>query len=48
MSGFQEAGVSGGLMIVASRKDGAAEGVVGGDINTAFIGKDAGYNLPVG
>ena len=48
LSGFQEAGVSGGFMIVASCKDGAAEGVVGGDIDTAFIGKDAGFNLPVG
>ena len=48
LSGFQEAGVSGGFMIMASRKDGAAEGVVGGDINTALIGKDAGFDLPVG
>ena len=48
LSGFQEARVSGGFMIVASCKDGAAEGVVGGDIDTAFIGKDAGFNLPVG
>ena len=48
LSGFQEAGVSGRFMIVALRKDGAAEGVVGGDIDTALIGKDAGFNLPVG
>ena len=48
LSGFQEAGVSGGFMIVASHKDGAAEGVVGRDIDTAFIGEDAGFNLPVG
>ena len=48
LSGFQEAGVSGGFMIVASRKDGAAEGVVSRDIDTAFIGEDAGFNLPVG
>ena len=32
LSSFQEAGVSGGFMIMASCKDGAAEGVVGGDI----------------
>ena len=44
---FQEAGMASGFMIVASRKNGAAEGVVGGDINTALIGKDAGFHLPV-
>ena len=48
LSGFQEAGVSGGFMIVASRKNGVVEGVVGGDIDTAFIGEDASFNLPVG
>ena len=48
LSGFQEAGVSGGFMVVTSRKDGAAEGVVGGDINMALISEDAGFNLPVG
>ena len=48
LSSFQEAGVSGGFMIVASRKDGTAEGVVGGDIDAAFISEDAGFNLPVG
>ena len=47
LSGFQEAGVSGGLVIVAARKDGAAEGVVGRDIDTALIGEDAGLDLPV-
>ena len=48
LSGFQEAGVSGGFMIMASRKDGTVEGVVSGDIDTAFVGEDAGFNLPVG
>ena len=47
LSSFQEAGVSGGFMIMASRKDGAAQGVVGGDIDAAFISKDAGFDLPV-
>ena len=47
LPGFQEAGVPGGFMIVASRQDGTAEGVVGGDIDTAFIGEDAGFDLPV-
>ena len=47
LSGFQEAGVSSRFVIVATREDGAAEGVVGRDIDTAFIGEDAGLNLPV-
>ena len=48
LSGFQEAGMSGGFVIVAACKDGAAEGVISGDIDTAFIGEDAGFHLPVG
>ena len=48
LPGFQEAGVSGGFVVVASCKDGAVEGVVGGDIDTALIGEDASFNLPVG
>ena len=34
-------------MIMAACQDGAAERVVGGDIDTALIGKDAGFNLPI-
>ena len=48
LSGFQEAGVSGGFMIVASCQDGAAEGVIGRDIDAASISKNSGLNLPVG
>ena len=44
---FQEAGVSGGFMIVAMRKDGVAEGVVGGDVDPSFVSEDTGLNLPV-
>ena len=44
---FQEAGVAGGFMIVAAFENGTAEGVVGRDIDTAFVGKDAGFDLPV-
>ena len=48
LSGFQEAGMSGGFVIMASFQDGATKGVIRGDIDTAFIGEDAGFNLPVG
>ena len=48
LSCFQEAGMPGGFMIVAPFKDGAAKGIVCGDIDTAFIGEDAGFDLPVG
>ena len=44
---FQEAGVAGRFMIVAVFENGMAKGVVGGDIDTAFVGKDAGFDLPV-
>ena len=35
-------------MIMAPFKDGAAKGIIRGDINTAFIGEDASFDLPVG
>ena len=44
---FQEAGVAGRFMIMAAVEDGAAKGVIGRDVDTAFVGKDAGFNLPV-
>ena len=34
-------------MIMASFQDGASEGVVCGNIDTAFVCKDAGLDLPV-
>ena len=34
-------------MIMATCQDGAAEGVIGGDVDAAFVGKDAGFDLPV-
>ena len=48
MTGFQEAGVAGRFMIMTVLKDGAAKRVVRGDVDTAFVRKDAGFNLPVG
>ena len=48
LSCFQEAGMPSGFMIVAPFKDGVAKGIVCGDIDTAFIGEDAGFDLPVG
>ena len=47
LSGFQETGMSGRLMIMAPLKDGTAKGIVRGNIDTAFIGEDAGFDLPV-
>ena len=47
MARFQEAGVTGRLVIMATFQDGASEGIVCGDIDTAFIHKDAGFDLPV-
>ena len=34
-------------MIVAAFKNVAAEGIICGDIDTAFVGEDAGFHLPV-
>ena len=45
---FQEAGVASQFVIMAARKNGVAKGVVRGDVDTAFVGKDAGIDLPVG
>ena len=47
LSCFQEAGMAGRFMIMAVFEDGAAKGVVGRDVDTAFVGKDAGLDLPV-
>ena len=44
---FQKAWVAGRHVIMAARENGAAEGVVGRDIDTAFVGKDASFDLPV-
>ena len=47
LASFQEAGMSGRLVIMASFKNGTAKGVICGDVDTAFIGEDASFNLPV-
>ena len=44
---FQETGVAGRLVIMAACKNGVAEGVICGDVDTAFVGKDARFDLPV-
>ena len=46
--GLQEAGMTGGVMIMTALEDGTAEGIVCGDIYATLISKDAGFNLPVG
>ena len=45
---FQETRVAGGRVIMAACENGAAEGVIGGDVDMAFVGKDARVDLPVG
>ena len=45
---LQEAGMAGGFVIMVVFENGAAKGIISGDIDTAFVGKDAGFNLPVG
>ena len=47
MARFQEAGVTGGFVIMAAFQDGASEGVICGNIDTALVRKDAGLDLPV-
>ena len=34
-------------MIVASFKDGTVKGVIRWDVDTAFVGEDAGFGLPI-
>ena len=48
LSCFQEAGVAGGVMVMALVENGTAKGVVHGDIDTPFVSEDAGFDLPVG
>jgi len=36
------------FMVVASCKDGMVDGVVVWDVDSAFLGKDSGFVLPVG
>ena len=47
LASFQETGVAGGFMIVAAHENGAAKGVVSGDIDATFIGEDASFHLPI-
>ena len=47
LASFQEAGMAGGLMIMAAFEDGTAEGVVCRDVDTSLVSKDAGFDLPV-
>ena len=44
---FQEAGVASGVMVVATLEDGTAKRVIRGDIDTAFVSEDTGFDLPV-
>ena len=47
LASFQKAGMTGGFVIMAALKDGAAEGVVCRDVDAALGSKDAGFDLPV-
>ena len=48
LSGFQVAGVSGTLMVMATLENSVAEGIIVRDIDTALVGQDARFDLPVG
>ena len=39
--------MSGSFMVVALCKDGMADGVIVWDVDSAFVGKDSGFLLPV-
>ena len=47
MACFQEAGMTGGFMVMAACEDGAAEGIIRRDIDAALVGKDTSFDLPV-
>ena len=40
-------GVAGGLVVMAAGKDGAAEGVLQGNVDTAFVSQDMVIIFPV-
>ena len=44
---FQEARVASRFVIMAVFEDGAAKGVIGGDIDTALVSEDACLDLPI-
>ena len=47
LSGFEIARVSSGLVVMAADKDGVTEGILQGNIDMAFVGKDMVSELPV-
>ena len=47
MAGFKETRVTGRFVIMASFKNGMAEGVIGRNVNATFVGEDSSLNLPV-
>ena len=47
LMGFKETGMVGRFMVMAPLEDGAAEGVISGDVDTVFIGEDTGLDFPV-
>ena len=48
LSSFEVAGVTSTFMVVTSLENGVAEGIIVGDVDTALIGQDACFDLPVG
>ena len=47
LASLQEAGMTGGFMIMAALEDGAVEGIVCRDVDVTLVRKDAGFDLPV-
>ena len=48
LASFKVAGMTGALVVVTSLENGAAEGIIVGDIDTPLVGQDACLDLPVG
>ena len=48
LTGFQVAGVTSTLMVMATLENSVTEGVIIGDIDTTLVGQDARFDLPVG
>ena len=48
MSGFKIPGVSCGFVVMTACEDGVTDGVIVRDVDTALVGEDSGFMLPVG
>ena len=47
LASLEITGVAGSFVVMAAGKDGAAEGILWGDIDMTFVGQDMVIELPV-